>query len=55
MKTYLNFIPYQLHSLKQAFSALGDTIAKHPDLVNNSQFIFVPGPSDPGLNSLYPR
>ena len=45
----------QVRDLKQAFSSLGDIISKYQDLLRQSRFIFVPGPSDPGMGCPYPR
>jgi len=42
-------------ALKQAFTKLGDMISQHTELVSKSKFIFVPGPADPGLSTIYPR
>ncbi|CAB4060017.1 POLE2 [Lepeophtheirus salmonis] len=41
--------------LKEHFRVLGETIAEYPDLVENSRFVFVPGPTDPGLPNIFPR
>jgi DNA polymerase epsilon subunit 2 len=39
----------------ESFKVLGDMIAKFPTLVLNSQFLFIPGPSDPGPGNILPR
>ncbi|KAK7028807.1 DNA polymerase epsilon subunit 2 [Halocaridina rubra] len=45
----------QASNLRHAFSALGDLIMEFPTLVDQSRFIFVPGPGDPGPSTIYPR
>jgi len=42
-------------SLRKLFRALGDMIREFPNLIENSQFIFVPGPSDAGFSNILPR
>ncbi|XP_069117868.1 DNA polymerase epsilon subunit 2-like [Argopecten irradians] len=41
--------------LKEAFSSLTDLICEFPTIAENSRFIFVPGPQDPGPASILPR
>lgn len=47
--------PQRNKELKENFTALGDLILGYPDLVKKSQFIFVPGPQDPGQANILPR
>jgi len=43
-------------SLQDHFRALGEVMAEHPDLVQKSKFVFVPGNADPtGFPNIYPR
>ena len=42
-------------TLRKLFKALGDMIREFPNLVEQSRFIFVPGPSDPGFANILPR
>ena len=46
---------FKFVDLQTAFNSLGDIIAEFPSLVQNSRFIFVPGPNDPGLGNIMPR
>ena len=41
--------------LKDSFKALGDIMLNYPDLLEKSQFFFVPGPLDPGPGDILPR
>ncbi|XP_077485756.1 DNA polymerase epsilon subunit 2 isoform X3 [Amblyomma americanum] len=41
--------------LREGFRALADMLADFPLLVKHSQFIFVPGPKDPGISNVLPR
>ena len=41
--------------LRASFKALGDILVKYPDLLEKSQFCFVPGPQDPGPGNVLPR
>lgn len=41
--------------LKESFKELGDLILEFPRLVESSQFLFVPGPQDPGPGNILPR
>lgn len=45
----------KLEEMQKAFTALGNLIAEFPDLAANTRFIFVPGPSDPGPSTSFPR
>ncbi len=47
--------PHRNQKIKEHFTALGDMILGFPDLVRKSQFIFVPGPQDPGQANILPR
>ncbi|XP_076060559.1 DNA polymerase epsilon subunit 2 [Oratosquilla oratoria] len=47
--------PQQAADLKAAFASLADIIAENPSLIEKSNFIFVPGPNDPGLTNIFPR
>lgn len=47
--------PQRNLEIKESFTALGDLILGFPDLVANSQFLFVPGPQDPGQANILPR
>lgn len=37
------------------FYFLGNIIAEFPSLIENSRFMFVPGPQDPGPGDILPR
>ncbi|XP_022254667.1 DNA polymerase epsilon subunit 2-like [Limulus polyphemus] len=41
--------------VKDCFEKLANMISEFPLIVQNSQFVFVPGPSDPGLTTILPR
>ncbi|KAF0695024.1 Aste57867_14124 [Aphanomyces stellatus] len=41
--------------LKQNFDDLATLLLKYPQLVEHSQFVFVPGPNDPGAPDVLPR
>lgn len=45
----------QLEEMQKSFTALGNLIAEFPELAANTRFIFVPGPSDPGPSTIFPR
>ena len=47
--------PKRNQDIKERFTALGDMILGYPDLVEKSQFLFVPGPQDPGQANILPR
>jgi len=40
---------------KEAFNELGKLISMFPSIVENSRFLFVPGPQDPGPGNILPR
>lgn len=42
-------------TLRDQFSALADIICQFPALNDNSQFVFIPGPLDPGFVNIFPR
>ncbi|ETV95230.1 hypothetical protein, variant 2 [Aphanomyces invadans] len=44
-----------IRTLKQLFDDLATLILKYPALVEKSQFLFVPGPNDPGAPDVVPR
>ena len=46
---------YRNSDLANHFQMLANIITKYPSLLSKSQFIFVPGPSDPGPGNLLPR
>ncbi|KAJ8308953.1 hypothetical protein KUTeg_013827 [Tegillarca granosa] len=41
--------------LKECFHSLTELITEFPSLVENSKFVFIPGPQDPGPASIFPR
>lgn len=41
--------------VSESFKLLADMICEHPYLAENSKFVFVPGPQDPGPASILPR
>ncbi|KAG8228620.1 hypothetical protein J437_LFUL009325 [Ladona fulva] len=43
------------HTLKNCLKDLADTILEYPPIVENSKFIFVPGPLDPASANILPR
>ncbi|KAL2099287.1 hypothetical protein ACEWY4_005767 [Coilia grayii] len=45
----------QIKSLKESLKALADVICEYPSIHNNSRFVFVPGPEDPGPSAILPR
>ncbi|XP_063039696.1 DNA polymerase epsilon subunit 2 [Engraulis encrasicolus] len=45
----------QIKSLKESLKALADVICEYPNIHNNSRFVFVPGPEDPGPSAILPR
>ena len=49
------FGPKRNQRLHESFKSLGDLILKFPTLVDKSQFLFVPGPQDPGPGNVLPR
>lgn len=51
----LPIVGAQSKTFEDCFSQLGTLISEFPSLVNNSQFVFVPGPDDPGLPHILPR
>ncbi|KAF8782731.1 DNA polymerase epsilon subunit 2 like protein [Argiope bruennichi] len=51
----LPIIGSQSKTFEDCFSQLGTMISEFPTLMENSQFIFVPGPNDPGLPHILPR
>ena len=46
--------PLRYQKMKEKFTALGDLILQFPTLIENSQFVFVPGPTDPGPGNVLP-
>ncbi|XP_049595515.1 DNA polymerase epsilon subunit 2 [Syngnathus scovelli] len=51
-------VPYgkgHVKSLKESLKVLADSICAHPNILNNSRFVFVPGPEDPGPGTILPR
>ncbi|CAL1265682.1 unnamed protein product [Larinioides sclopetarius] len=51
----LPIIGSQSKIFEDSFSQLGTMISEFPTLMENSQFIFIPGPNDPGLPHILPR
>lgn len=47
--------PSRNQKIKESFVALGDLILGFPDLASRSQFLFIPGPQDPGQANIMPR
>jgi DNA polymerase epsilon subunit 2 len=43
------------NSLKDHLKMLGEMISYHPTLAEQSQFLFVPGPTDPSSPNIFPR
>lgn len=41
--------------LKDHLKQLGEILSEHQELVENSKFILVPGPTDPGYTNIFPR
>ncbi len=46
--------PLRYQKMKENFSALGDLMLQFPGLIEKSQFVFVPGPKDPGPGNILP-
>ncbi|CAI5747424.1 unnamed protein product [Peronospora destructor] len=44
-----------LQDLREYLEELGDLIVKYPGIVDNSRFVLVPGPNDPGSSRAFPR
>ncbi|XP_030637752.1 DNA polymerase epsilon subunit 2 [Chanos chanos] len=44
-----------IKSLKESLRSLADVICEYPNIQNNSRFVFVPGPEDPGPSTILPR
>ncbi|CAL8111184.1 unnamed protein product [Orchesella dallaii] len=42
-------------TLRDQFNTLGDVISEFKTINDNSQFVFLPGPSDPGFVNIFPR
>nr|KAJ0223776.1 hypothetical protein LSAT_V11C200056130 [Lactuca sativa] len=42
-------------SIRSSFGKLGEMIAKHPRLKEQSRFLFIPGPEDAGPSSVLPK
>ena len=47
--------PMRNQNLREGFKSLGDIIVKFPTLLEKSQFVFVPGPLDPGPGNVLPK
>ncbi|CAI8057810.1 DNA polymerase epsilon subunit 2 [Geodia barretti] len=47
--------PLTNQKLREDFKSLAELMMRFPTLVKNSQFLFVPGPQDPGPGNLLPR
>ncbi|XP_022796492.1 DNA polymerase epsilon subunit 2-like [Stylophora pistillata] len=47
--------PKHYHTLKASFQAFAKLVAEFPPLIENSRFVFVPGPQDPGPGNILPR
>ncbi|KAL3286446.1 hypothetical protein HHI36_000953 [Cryptolaemus montrouzieri] len=45
----------RIDNLKKCFKQLGDLISRYPTLLDNSQFVFVPGLTDPSTPYIVPR
>lgn len=55
-----NFLskPYGSHTnavLKKGFEELAEVISAHPSLIENTRFVFIPGPQDPGPGNILPK
>ena len=44
-----------LQDLREYLDELGNLITKYPGIANNSRFVLVPGPNDPGSSRAFPR
>ena len=47
--------PQKIKSFKDLLKNFAEVLSEHQELANNSKFIFVPGPNDPGYANIYPR
>ena len=47
--------PKHYKTLKESFQSLASLISEFPSLLENSRFVFVPGPQDPGPGNILPR
>ena len=47
--------PAHYSTLKKSFQSLANLIGEFPSLMENSRFVFVPGPQDPGPGNILPR
>lgn len=50
-----NLASHDFNELREQFGHLGALIANHPRIKDGSQFLFVPGPGDPGPPNVLPR
>ncbi|CAL9111196.1 unnamed protein product [Musa textilis] len=50
-----NLAFYSYSSLRMQFAKLGEMIASHPRLREQSRFLFIPGPDDAGPSKVLPR
>lgn len=42
-------------NVAEAFHSLAELLTEFPQLAQNSRFVFVPGPLDPGPGKILPR
>ena len=47
--------PQTNQKLRESFKALGDLMLQFPTLIKKAQFLFIPGPQDPGPGNILPR
>ena len=47
--------PDKNQKLKASFKSLASVMLSYPDLIEKSQFYFIPGPLDPGTGNILPR
>ena len=47
--------PLRIKTFKDLLKNLADLLNEHKELTEQSKFIFIPGPNDPGHANIYPR
>ena len=47
--------PQRIKVFKDLLKNLADLLSEYPALNRESKFIMVPGPTDPGYSTIYPR
>lgn len=45
----------KMNNLRELFKQLGELIASYPTITTNSEFVFLPGLSDPAIPHILPK